>query len=181
MHLERRLQVQVARNVHQHGAHLPGRRGSERLPYQLGNPFGAGHLEGRLGHRPKHAHVVDLLNPVAVQVGARHGSGHGHDGGVPEVCLGDPGQEVRGTGPVRGHADCRAPTGPRLPNRHERGTLFVPCADETNVVAVVEGVEHLRVARSDNAEHARHPLLHEGLDDGLSRGDLGHDLPYLWC
>src|SRR5439155_21740172 len=107
-------------------------RALERLPYGLRDHRARLDPRVPLRERPEDVDDVDVLVRLLVEQVPRKLARDRDDGRAVEVRIGDPGDEIGGTGPERGQAHAGAAGEPSPHVGHERGPLLVPHGDELN-------------------------------------------------
>ena len=129
-----------------------------------------------LGHRLEHAHDVDELVRLLVQLVESGLAGDRDHRRVVEVRVGDPGHEVGRARPQGGHRH-RGPTGQTpVDVGHERGALLVARGDVADGVLPAERVEDVHRLLARDREDVLAALGGEALDEerGGCPGSVGH-------
>ena len=135
----------------------------------IGRTLWLAHLDGPLHKRAKHRNLVDLLSRVSEHV-FHHGSARDHEHralGVHGVS--NPSDKIRGTGPVRCHADPRSASCPREAVGHEGGGLLVANGEKVKALAAVHPVEDLDHTRAHQPEDLSHSKLRKRFGNCVPR------------
>ena len=172
--LGRRLHEHVEGHVEHDGPGPARRHGLPGLPHRQRHHLAARRLEHLLAHRAHGGGKVGLIVPVhflegaAVELAGRHVAGHRHERHGIEKGIGERDRQVGRAGPAGREGRRRPPRDAVVDVGHEAGDALVMHRDGLDVGrALVQRVDELDVAVAAQAEHLRHLLLDQIVDDDL--------------
>ena len=157
--------------------HRPGparRHGLPGLPHRERHHLAARRLEHLLAHRAHGGGKVGLIVPVhfleraAVELAGRHVAGHRHERHGIEEGVGERDRQIGRTRAAGREGRGRPARDAVVDVGHEAGDALVMHRDGLDVGgALVQRVDELDVAVAAQAEHLRHLLLDQIVDDDL--------------
>ena len=164
----------VEGHVEHDGTGPAGRHGLPGLPHRQRHHLAARRLKHLLAHRAHGGGKVGLIMPVhflerpAVELAGRHVAGHRHERHGVEEGVGERDRQVRRAGPAGCKRRRRPPRHAVVNVGHEAGDALVMHRDGLDVGrALVQRVDELDIAVAAQAEHLRHLLLDQVVDDDL--------------
>ena len=137
----------------------------ERLAHRLGDDRRVVDARVPLRHRLHHPDDVDVLVALLVHLGEAGLAGQRHHRRPVEVCVGEPGHEVRRPGPERPQAHAGLARQAAVRVGHERGALLVAHGDEGDLARRVERVVQVERLLAGDAEHVPDALVLEAVHE----------------
>ena len=111
---------------------------------------------------------VQFLECAAVELAGRHIAGHGQERHRIQKCIAERDREIGRARPAGGEGRRRPPRHPVIDVGHEAGDALMVHRNRLEFVgALVQGIDKLDVAVAAEAEHLRHFLLDQVVDDDL--------------
>ena len=184
-----RFHEHIERHVEHDGARTAARHGLPGLPHRQRHHLTARRLKHLLAHRAHGGGKVGLVVPVhflegaAVELAGRHVAGHRHERYGIEIGVGERDGQIGRTGAAGRKRRRRSARDAVIHVGHEAGDALVMHRDGLDVGrAFVKRVDELDVAVAAQAEHLRHLLLDQVVDDDLGAVEhitrhLFHSLP----
>ena len=174
-----RFHEHIVGHVQHHRARPSRHHRLPRLPYRERHHVAARRLEHPFAQAAHGRGEVGLVLPVhflegaAVELAGRHVAGDGQERHRVEIGGGQRNRQLRRTGTARGKGRGRLTRHAVIDVGHEAGDAFVMHRDRLDVRrALVQRVDELDIAVAAQAEHLRHFLLDQIVDDDLRAVEL---------